>query len=261
MAAWGAFPVNMAEGSNPEQFPATQWSLVGRAADHRQTTGRQALGELLARYLPAMRAHLVLSRRIESDQAEDLLQSFIARKFLEENLAAGADVSRGRFRTYVLTCLDRFVVSEFRQASARKRGGGQVFNAEPEDLAGFANRHQAEADVFSVAWARELLAEAVRRMEAECRASQRPEIWGVFEGRLLEPMLGSEPAMEYETLIERFGFTTPTQAANALVTAKRMFQRQLRAIVAEYAASPEHVEEEIRDLLTILARAGAAPFA
>ena len=45
------------------RFPATQWSLVGRAGHVTGSRRREALGTLLNRYMPAMRTHLVLARR------------------------------------------------------------------------------------------------------------------------------------------------------------------------------------------------------
>jgi len=39
---------------------------------------------------------------------------------------------------------------------------------------------QTSADVFDVAWAREVIAETLRRMQAECEAAGRDDIWRVF---------------------------------------------------------------------------------
>ena len=53
--------------------------------------------------------------------------------------------------------------------------------------------------------------------------------------------------------VERLGFTSPIQAANAVFTVKRMFERFFREVVAEYAASPDGIEQEIHELHAILA--------
>jgi hypothetical protein len=57
-------------------------------------------------------------------------------------------------------------------------------------------------------------------------------------------------------LVRRFGVSAD-QASNLLATAKRMFARNLRQVVGEYAEGDEDVEDEIRTLRGILARAGA----
>ncbi|HEV2687165.1 MAG TPA: hypothetical protein VGV35_01385, partial [Bryobacteraceae bacterium] len=71
------------------QFPTTQWSGVERAG-HPNTLGRLALGELLARYLAPLRAHLVLHKRLPPEVADDLLQSFISDRVLEQELVRSA---------------------------------------------------------------------------------------------------------------------------------------------------------------------------
>src|SRR2546430_1488073 len=66
------------------RFPATQWSLVGRAGHVTGSRRREALGTLLHRYMPAMRTHLVLARRMSPDQADDLIQGFVTDKIIEQ---------------------------------------------------------------------------------------------------------------------------------------------------------------------------------
>jgi hypothetical protein len=57
-------------------------------------------------------------------------------------------------------------------------------------------------------------------------------------------------------LIGKFGFRSPSQAFNILGTAKRMFKRHLRAVIAEYARDEKEVAEELRALKERLLKAG-----
>src|SRR6188508_2148538 len=102
-------------------FPPTQWSLIGRAREEDSKGKRPALDELLKRYLPALRVHLLIRRAGDEDAIQDLLQGFIASRILESNLIATAAPSRGKFRTLLLTSLDRYVVDQRRRASAQMR--------------------------------------------------------------------------------------------------------------------------------------------
>lgn len=70
---------------------------------------------------------------------------------------------------------------------------------------------------------------------------------------MLEPALNHAPLPSYETLVQRFGFQSPTQASNLLITAKRMFRRALADTVRDTVAGESQVEEEIRELKAILA--------
>ena len=93
-------------------------------------------------------------------------------------------------------------------------------------------------------------------MRQRCEAQDRNDLWGLFQSRLMDPILsGSEPA-EYRELVERFGLKSPAHASNVLITAKRMFARTLRAVVAEYCQDDQEIESEIEELRQILARGG-----
>jgi hypothetical protein len=106
-----------------------------------------------------------------------------------------------------------------------------------------------------VAWARALLSQAISRTRDEARASGREDVWGVFETRVLDPLLRDIDPPAYEELVARFGLTSPSQASNLLVTGKRMFARNLRALVAEYAKEDADIDQEIAELTEILSKA------
>lgn len=238
-------------------FPSTHWSFVDEAAQTDAEAGRKALGALVVRYLPALRAHLVLKKRIARDEAEELLLAFVASKFVEEELVAKADRQRGRFRTFLLTALDRFVANRMRDATAKKRSPADGRLVPLDEHVHPAETEDSPARAFDVAWARQVISQCLGRMQEECQASDRPDIWDVFECRLLGPALDGTRPVPYEVLAKRFGFASPTQASNVLVTAKRMFERTMRAVVGEYVAGEKEIDEEIADLRRILARTGA----
>ena len=117
-------------------------------------------------------------------------------------------------------------------------------------------RERWPADAYEVAWARQTIGETLERMRTECLARGREDVWRVFECRIVQPTLEGSPAVSYESLVKRFGYRSPLQSANVLITAKRMYRRMLRSVVAEYAGA-DRVEEEIADLRRILAKGGA----
>ena len=56
-------------------------------------------------------------------EAQDLTQAFFAR-LLEKDWLRAALPERGRFRSFLLMALKRFLAKEWRRDAARKRGGG-----------------------------------------------------------------------------------------------------------------------------------------
>lgn len=245
--------MNQNPDENLRAFPPTNWSAVYRAAHPSQVWGEQALAALLDRYRPALKAHLMFVKRLTPEHAEDLLHDFITDKVLQNSLLAGSDPSRGRFRTYLLTALDRYAVSAHRRDAAQKRApeGGFV-ELEDFDVPAASVGRSFAGDVE---WARQVITEALQRTQIECEATGRTSFWLMFEARVVGPLLHGEPPPVYEKLVERLGFQSPLQASNALTTAKRIFSRMLREIVAEYVKSEEAVETELQELRAILSQA------
>ncbi len=237
-----------------DPFPTTQWSAVKRAGE--AGGGSAALGELLVKYLPALRAHLIRTRRIRPNEVDDLLQGFVADKVIHDRLIGHADRYRGKFRTFLLATLDNYLVSTIRHERSQRRSPGKpMLDVTEVQIAGGSDAGPGGA--FDVAWARQVLAQTMARMQAECERSGQPHIWQVFVCRVLEPIFNQAPVEAYKDLVDRFAFASPTQAANALITGKRMFKRNLRLVISEYARDAAEVEEELASLRAILGRGGA----
>ena len=71
---------------------------------------------------------------------------------------------------------------------------------------------------------------------------------------MLDPIITGADSVPLSDLCKRFGIATPVKAENMIVTVKRRFQAAMKNRVREYVASDEEVEQEIRDLMAILAR-------
>ena len=240
-----------------ERFPVTQWSLVARAGQIDPQARREALGQLLERYWPALRAHLVHRKRLSEAKADDMVQEFVTSKILEKDLIAQADRQLGKLRTFLLTALDRFVNNQLRNEQAKKRAPSEGDLVAFDERAGGVPVGQRPSEAFDVAWARGVIAEALRQMRSECESSDRMQLWGVFQCRVVGPILeGTEP-VDYGQLVRRFGFQSPIQASNALTTAKRMYARALRSAVGQYADGHDAIESEIEELKAVLARCSA----
>jgi DNA-directed RNA polymerase specialized sigma24 family protein len=225
-------------------LPTTNWITVRNAGATDSRSRQVALEELLRRYWPALVAHLVCSKKLPRDRAEDLVQSFIQEKILERNLLGVADSSKGKFRTFLLTALDRFVIDCW-----RKEGSSPPLvelTTEPGSA--------PTADVFDVAWAMRVFSESVQGMRAECEAKERPDLWGVFEGRALVRLQGTEP-LAYKQLANRLGLESARQASNRYGIAEAMFHRNFAKALAEFAGNA--VEEAARDFRQIFSQAGA----
>lgn len=236
-----------------QPFPVTRWSLISRArgAGAPDLASRDALDELLRRYLPALRTHLVLTRRLDPDRADDVLQSFAASRVVEQGLLERVGPGRGRFRTYLLHAMNNFLIDQLRAERAQKRSAGDVHSLQGDE--GAADDAPGPDTAFDQAWARQVIDQAAQLMREQCARDDRSDIWDVFVGRVLDPALDGTAPVPYDQLVTRFGYATPEQASNVLMTAKRTFQRALRQVVADYCDESE-VEDELRELRAVAAR-------
>jgi RNA polymerase sigma-70 factor (ECF subfamily) len=246
--------MSLEEPENVGVFQTTHWSLVQRAGADDDQAQREALTQLIRRYSPSLRLHLITSRRIDPGRAEDLIQGFLLTKVLEGKLISKASRERGRFRGFLCTSLDRFVSNELRRDRAKMRAPEKSVSLD-KSMAVTDPSLPVDA-AFDIAWARQLLEAALENMRRECHRFERLDIWGVFEARILAPILHKTDPVPYDKLVERYGFRSPAQASNVLVSARRMFERTLRALVGEYEKGEAEIDAEITDLQAILSRAG-----
>jgi RNA polymerase sigma-70 factor (ECF subfamily) len=233
-------------------FPTTHWSLVVRAGKDPSESQRDALGELLQHYIPAMRTYVVCKYRVDPERADELVAGFLASRIVEKNLVGKAEQGAGKFRNFLMTALQRYVVDRFREESALKRGGDQQ-RQDVMERGDLADGDHEPAAAFEAEWARDVVAQAIARMRASTEQT-RPDLWGVFSDRVLGPAFdGSQPSA-YVDLVQRLGFTDEGQAANALHTAKRIFARILRSVVAEYEQTASDIDDEVGELMKSLGK-------
>lgn len=248
----------MNQAPSPAAFQTTSWSEVATASQGTDPPCLAALERLLRSCAPPMVVHLMTKFRLTEDDAGEAVQGFIVERVLQNRILAKADRTRGRFRTFILNALDNYYLNQVRDARARRRfpSGGlvsidAVADFDPPD----SSDHPSIE--FDGAWAVEVMREAAGRMERECAQSGRRDIWTLFQGRLLGPLLEDAPPTEFSALVEIIGIESSTKAAFLLTTGKRMFLRMLKAVVKGYVEATTDVDEEIEDLKIILSSARA----
>jgi len=231
--------------------PQTRWSLIVRVQTTDPRVRENALNELLVIYYPVLRKYLIAGLGLSPDATADLLQGFVAEKILSQDALASAQAEKGRFRNFLLTACRHYVIGELRKQQARKRAP-EAASASVDELHQLPSTDVSHERRYNLEWARQTLAEALARMHRECVQKRRMDLWEILDGRVIQPLLGGETALSYDDLVARYRFQSPTQAFNALTTAKRMFKRLLEEVVRDTVETDAQVEEEIRDLKRIL---------
>jgi hypothetical protein len=230
-------------------FPRTDWAELGPAA----TADAARLDRLIRLYWTPLRIFLAASFPSLKDQADVLLQEFAEDKILKAGWLQRADPQRGQFRDFLKFSLRNFVLDRLSRAEVRHAP------LSLDELEVELPAQEETAEAFDLTWVRTVLAETLRRMEADCKdpsaeQPRRSQIWEMFRIRLLEPLFHDAPQVPYDQLIEIFGLKSPTDASNMLLSAKRKFKTHLTQVIKEYAEADAATAEEIRALEEFVAR-------
>lgn len=241
-------PLTTGESGSPSAFVTTQWSAVLAAGRSDSTQSRSALEHLCRNYWPPLYAYV---RRLghSPHNAQDLTQEFFAR-LLERNWLARADQARGRFRTFLLVALKRFMANEWNRQHAQKRGGTTPIVSIDQELAEsrFAAEpaHNLQPDVlFDRQWAMTLLERTMSRLHDEYVASGRAKLFELLRGCLAK----DESALPYAEIATQLNLTEAA-VKMAVQRLRARYREILRAEIADTVASPEEIEEEIRHLFS-----------
>src|SRR6059036_989566 len=152
------------------QFATTHWSVVLTAGAGSSSVAQAALETLCRTYWYPLYAYIRRQGHSPHD-AQDLTQEFFARLLQKDYLqAAGRD--KGRFRTFLIVALKRFLANEWDRARAQKRGGGQVLLSLDTENAEARYQTEPAADlsadrIFERRWALTLLDRATTRLRHE----------------------------------------------------------------------------------------------
>jgi RNA polymerase sigma-70 factor (ECF subfamily) len=230
-------------------FCTTHWSVVLAAGRNDTTHARAALEKLCQSYWYPLYVFVRRSGHSPHD-AEDLVQSFFT-LCIEKNYLGGADQSKGRFRSFLLIALKRFLANEWDKARTLKRGGGasaislDALTAEQRYALEPVERLSADR-LFERRWALTLLDKVLVRLREEQAVAGQLEAFEVLKDSLTGS--GSAP---YAELAERLGKSEGAVKV-AVHRLRQRYRELLETEIANTVASPEEVAEERRYLLSVL---------
>jgi DNA-directed RNA polymerase specialized sigma24 family protein len=235
-----------------DNFPTTRHSAVAAVGSDDPAQRARAFEALVRAYSRPAYAHVRMRWRRPSEDARDLVQGFFARAF-EKRFFAEYDPDKALFRTYLKTCLDRFVMDADRDEKRLKRGGGTVTVSLDFDLAEreLARFHGADAATiegcFDAEWARHLLGAGVERLEALTASQGKQAYFEVFRRYVLER---DEGAPSYAELAAALGLRV-TDVTNYLAWTRREFRKIVLEELREITVTDDEYRAEARGLLGI----------
>jgi DNA-directed RNA polymerase specialized sigma24 family protein len=227
-------------------FVTTHWSVVLSAREKDFPQSAAALETLCRTYWYPLYAYLRRQGRPPHD-AQDLTQGFFARLLQKDYLDAAAR-EKGKFRTFLLVALKRFLANEWDREHAQKRGGfapivpiDQEF-AESRLAADPSPNVQPDV-LYDRQWAMTLLERAMCQLREEYVASGRARLFEYLQSCLVR----EESALPYSQVAARLNLTEAA-VKMAVHRLRARYREILRAEIAHTVSSREEVEEEVRHL-------------
>ena len=236
-----------ATGGPGRAYPATRHSVVAALGSPDPGERARAAELLAAAYWKPLYVTLRLRHHLSPDDAQDLVQEFFAQA-LAKGWLDGYDPARGRFRTWLRTCLDGLVGHHRESAARLKRGGGLV--AVPLDLpeleAELATASASADDAFDREWARAVLDLALGALERRATGEGRAIRYEVFRRVDVVGADGERPT--YAEVAAALSLPV-TQVTNHLHWARRAFREEVLLALRSLTGSDEEYRAEARALL------------
>jgi len=230
-------------------FTTTHWSVVLQAQGE-SPAAQEALEKLCRTYWRPVYS-FIRREGTGLDEAEDLTQSFFALLLERRNFDA-VRKEKGRLRSYLLTSLKHFLVSEHRRAVTLKRGKGQrlvlLEELSANERSGIEPTDHLSADrLYERRWALTLMEQVLRRLKNEYDTAGNSELFDSLKQLLADEVEAPSRA----EIGLRLGMTE-NAVRQALHRLRQRYQLLLREEISHTVAVASDVEDELRHLIAVL---------
>jgi RNA polymerase sigma factor (sigma-70 family) len=240
----------MHESASQAAFNTTQWSLVLAAGESNSPESQEALDKLCRVYWFPLYAFL-RRRGHASHDAQDLVQDCLLH-LIERRAFRDVSPAKGKFRSFLIACLNHRTSDGRDRAAAQKRGGSATLfaldAAQADQLYELETRKDLGPDqLFDRRWAMAVLEQALERLSTEQTAAGKAPMFA-----LLRPFLTDTAAAgDYEPVAAQLGLS-PNGVAATVARLRQRYRELVRLEVAATVSQPSEVEAEMQHLLAAI---------
>ena len=221
-------------GGSRRGFEQTAWTIILKARDHKE------MGALVERYWKP--CYFYIRRKgHDVEDAKDLAQAFFT-DFIQRDALARVTKSKGKFRSFLLACLDHYLSNEYDRRKALKRGV-KPMSLDFEGAEGlFA---QSREETPERAYLRQWAIEQIERSLAVLKEEMGPR----FDA-LREYITAGQPGTLKE-VAAKIGVSEGNVKV-IIHRSRRRYRDLLKAEVARSVESKGEVDDELKELFAAL---------
>jgi RNA polymerase sigma factor (sigma-70 family) len=233
-----------------ERFPLTHQSVLERIRSGDGTVRLGAFSDLVTGYWRPSYHYLRLHWRLSADEAEDIVQGFFAVAF-EKGYLEKFDPAKARFRTFLRTCLDRYLQNQRKAESALKRGGATEtlsldFPGAERELSRVSTDLRDLDQFFRDETIRALFARAVAELRDVLVREGKARAFDAFERH----DLSDDEGRSYATVAAAMGVPVTT-VTNDLHAARTRFREIALGHLRSLSGTDEEFRQEARQLFGV----------
>lgn len=239
--------MSVPESSSPNRafskglFPTTRWTIVSKLGNGECRLRFIAWDDFCRSYQRPLQLWLYLRTR-DQHLAEELVQSFFAKLHLKSHTLDALHPSRGQLRSWLLSCLHRHWIDEWRSRPA-------VAEAISDELPGDSGPSD---EIYDREWAFSLSRRVLSGLRDEYQARGKSPLFEAMLDALDNPGEADRAAACRDLEISENHF------AVAFMRFRERLAVRLREEVAATVIGddPSEIDAELRHLITILSRQG-----
>jgi RNA polymerase sigma factor (sigma-70 family) len=225
-------------GGAGARFPDTHQSALVKVCSAQPAERLLAYEAVLAAYWKPIYRYVRLKWHKSNEDAKDLTQAFFTLA-VEKDFFRQFDREKGSFRTYLRTCVDRFLSNEQRFASRQKRSA-LVLPLEDVAAHELSSGDLSPEELFQRDCARSLFSAAIEQL----RMTLRPIAFAVFQRfDLAEPV----DRLSYQQIAAELEVPV-TAVTNFLALARRELRRILLEHLQQITRDDIELRREAREL-------------
>lgn len=224
----------------------TQWSSIILLKDLKNPEAQIALANLFKKYWTPLYIY-VRRKGYNVEDSQDLVQGFFT-DLIEKEYLKKADKEKGRFRSFLLSSMNHYLINEWDKKKALKRGGDKIIlSLDFEEAEGNYKKEPSSSlspdKIYERQWVVSLLNMVLDKLKQEFTENGKEQVYEEIKGC----MTYEDTDTTYSEIAQKLGMSEGAIKVT-IHRARKRFKELLHNEIMQTVANPNEIDDEIRYL-------------